>query len=483
MESLFGSVMCSHLPSSKENKARQILAPNLEIQTSSDPEEEDVDTYDPLQKSWFRQLPTDQILRHKKVIGVYFCGAWSSACSGVTSNLCSIYESVRSVHAAQNSGHSPFEIIFASVDRDLTSFNAQYDSMPWLAIPYQNRKVVQDLAQQFRVSSVPSVVLLDSDGVIIARNGIHVLREFPTGFPWANIDQRRPVSHIVGDTFLCIKRSKATEATHPHVSFNARLKGNVVLLFFSAFWSEEGREFTAVLAKLYKKLKSQKKRFEVVFVSMGHDKDDFSNYLQEMPSWLAVPFDDGKRRHALQASFDINISTLPQVVVLDEDEQMSLITKRGVHHIRNDTWGLKFPWKRPHVLDVAKNMGHHELNTFPCMVLLAEAEDLVGGKDEHRELSRVLDHVAKEHVTRCNNTGKLQDILYFLAKTSSPVSIQIRQICGLPVGSDKWSCVILNLSENGAAYVLRSPQFTEKSATHFVESWREGKLNTRQQVR
>ena len=139
-----------------------------------------------------------------------------------------------------------------------------------------------------------------------------------------------------------------------------------------------------------------------------------------MPSWLAVPFEDKERRHQLQVYYNINVAALPQVVVLDDDEKMSTITGDGVYRISTDTWGLQFPWRQPNVIDVA-SLGERELNTTPSMILLAEAEDL--GKQEAKELWKIQEHVAKAHVEKCSNSGKLQDILYFYAKSNTSVSM------------------------------------------------------------
>ena len=48
-----------------------------------------------------------------------------------------------------------------------------------------------------------------------------------------------------------------------------------------------------MLAKLYKKLKEDKKNVEMVFVSSDRSEESFGQYLDSMP-WLAVPFGDSR---------------------------------------------------------------------------------------------------------------------------------------------------------------------------------------------
>ena len=55
------------------------------------------------------------------------------------------------------------------------------------------------------------------------------------------------------------------------------------------------------------------KPFEVIFVSGDRDEAGFKEYFGSMP-WLAVPFDDEKRRDALNEYF--GVQGIPHFVML-----------------------------------------------------------------------------------------------------------------------------------------------------------------------
>lgn len=71
------------------------------------------------------------------------------------------------------------------------------------------------------------------------------------------------------------------------------------LLFFSAIWSKEGRQFTTQFVDYYNRVAPQHPEFEVVFFSLDRSQFAMQNYVSQtnMP-WPAVAYDksDGKSR-------------------------------------------------------------------------------------------------------------------------------------------------------------------------------------------
>ena len=66
------------------------------------------------------------------------------------------------------------------------------------------------------------------------------------------------------------------------------LKGKTaVAIYFSASWCGPCKQFTPVLAQLYKSLNKKGKKFEVVWLSRDRSSEEFLGYYQQMP-WLAV---------------------------------------------------------------------------------------------------------------------------------------------------------------------------------------------------
>jgi nucleoredoxin len=111
-----------------------------------------------------------------KVLGLYFSAHWCPPCRGYTPELAKKYEELKAAGL-------PFEIIFVSSDRDEAAFDEYYAEHPWLALPYAERKLKEQLSNHFGVRGIPSLVLLDKDRSVITTNGrgavMGELQDFP----------------------------------------------------------------------------------------------------------------------------------------------------------------------------------------------------------------------------------------------------------------------------------------------------------------
>merc|ERR1711998_694869 len=87
------------------------------------------------------------------VIGLYFSAHWCPPCRGFTPVLAKCHEELK------GSG-KPFEVVFLSSDKDDESFKEYFAEMPWLALPYSERSLKEDLSNLFKVRGIPSLVLL-----------------------------------------------------------------------------------------------------------------------------------------------------------------------------------------------------------------------------------------------------------------------------------------------------------------------------------
>ncbi len=63
-------------------------------------------------------------------------------------------------------------------------------SMPWLALPFEQRGGAKHLQDLFAVSGIPSLVLLSPDGTVVTREGVMAVSADPTRFPWQNQQQQ-----------------------------------------------------------------------------------------------------------------------------------------------------------------------------------------------------------------------------------------------------------------------------------------------------
>ena len=87
-----------------------------------------------------------------------------------------------------------FEIVFVSSDRDEAAFSQYYETMPWLALPFAQRAVANELKELFEVGGLPTLVIIGPDGKVVTTDGRSMVDTDPLGekFPW--MDMKKPLS-------------------------------------------------------------------------------------------------------------------------------------------------------------------------------------------------------------------------------------------------------------------------------------------------
>ncbi|KAF7830172.1 putative nucleoredoxin 3 [Senna tora] len=100
-----------------------------------------------------------------KTVGLYFCAYWSPPCRAFTVQLTEAYNNLKT-----GKDQDCFEIVLISTDRDMKEFNVNISSMPWLAIPYEDR-TRHELCRIFDIKGIPALVLIGPDGKVMSVNG------------------------------------------------------------------------------------------------------------------------------------------------------------------------------------------------------------------------------------------------------------------------------------------------------------------------
>lgn len=85
----------------------------------------------------------------------------------------------------------------------------------------------------------------------------------------------------------------------------------VIGLYFSASWCPPCRRTTPELAKVYKRLRSQGKQLQLVFVSSDKDAAAFEEYRAHMP-FPAIPYESGLLRAKLGQTFQVRLQPAPR---------------------------------------------------------------------------------------------------------------------------------------------------------------------------
>merc|ERR1712224_464236 len=151
------------------------------------------------------EKPTDEVLKGKKLVGLYFSAGWCGPCKRFTPAVSEMYDK------AQKDDPSSFEVLFLSACNDRDQFTDYYAKMPWPAVPYELsqgshskrgvgfvRKAKREAGMQqgelgtkFDIQSVPRLVLLDgATGSVLsekAHETIPAVGDKPESYEWASM--------------------------------------------------------------------------------------------------------------------------------------------------------------------------------------------------------------------------------------------------------------------------------------------------------
>lgn len=105
-------------------------------------------------------ITTNNIILNKKIIALYFSGNYCPPCKKFTPILKDVYLKIKEKN-------NNFEIIFISSDKSESEFKEYYNSMPWLALPYEKRHIKTKLCNLFGIKTIPRLIILDNDNEII----------------------------------------------------------------------------------------------------------------------------------------------------------------------------------------------------------------------------------------------------------------------------------------------------------------------------
>ncbi|KAK1268844.1 putative nucleoredoxin 3 [Acorus gramineus] len=252
---------------------------------------------------------------------LYFSASWCRPCRNFAPHLLHLYHSLRS----SSSANPQFEVVFVSSDRDDLSFSTHFNSMPWLAVPF-DPDLHSRIRQHCRVDRIPSLVPLINIGPdYVGEDAVQLVEDYGVdAFPFDGerrrelkaLDDARRRGGVIGDLLRSGDRNFVVFRDGSKVPIT-QLIGKTVGLYFSARWSPPCRAFTASLAEAYLELaRTETAEFEVVFVSTDRDEEEFAESLSGMP-WPAIPYHD-RTRNDLSRIFQVNV--LPTLVVIGADQ-------------------------------------------------------------------------------------------------------------------------------------------------------------------
>jgi len=344
-----------------------------------------------------------------------------------------------------------FEVVFVSSDEDEENFTSYLSEMPWLALPFSDKDRKGKLSKRFRVQGIPMLVLINGlTGTLITTTGRECVTDDPEGeeFPW----YPKSFSQMIQGSLL-----RQKEMLHSDEALKGKIKG----IYFSALWCPPCRLFTDELKKVYDKVTSEGKQFEVIYASSDRTEDSYTQYQQDMP-WLALPYNDS-RVAQLTRSFDVD--GIPTLILLDENDV--ILNKQGRRAVSHDPTAQNYPWPTAAAEELSEDTAPL-LNESPCLILFTDDKNIDSA-------SSLLSTVAAEYKTQMKSNQALPELCFlFEGPTSKNVAESVRSFAHLD--SRGSHLAILNVPDEHLYVDITQSDITEESIRKLVEDFKNDRL-------
>ncbi|KAL9226335.1 hypothetical protein vseg_002162 [Gypsophila vaccaria] len=237
-------------------------------------------------------------------VGLYFSLTSHRSCIIFTSTLIDVYENLKS------NGEN-FDIILVPFDDDEEgSSQPGFGLVSWYSLPLKDKRCVK-LARYFDLSTIPTLVIIGSDGKTLHPNAIEAIEDHGVyAYPFSHerflelehIKKSQQEAQTLESLLVYGEQDFFIDSSGAKVSIS-KLAGKNILLFFSAHWCPPCRAFVPKLIEAYKQIKAKHDAFEIIYISNDKDQNSFEEFFALMP-WLALPFDD-QRESYLSRKFKV----------------------------------------------------------------------------------------------------------------------------------------------------------------------------------
>ena len=138
--------------------------------------------------SWDMLAQQSQSYKAGTVIRIYFSADWCPPCQVFNPLLKRLHSSMRAHCDKANKNIPHFEMVLVSRCKDARATEQYFSKMPWAAMTHADAAGKRGLAlrERFGIMTIPALVLLDGEGVVLCQNAQERLCDDPTGqqFPW-----------------------------------------------------------------------------------------------------------------------------------------------------------------------------------------------------------------------------------------------------------------------------------------------------------
>jgi len=273
------------------------------------------------------------------------------------------------------SGHK-FDIIFISGDEDEESALQYFSEMPWKILSFSERDIESTLSRKFKVTGIPTLVILAPNGELITTEGREAIMSVPFE-KLGTFEEEKEAAALKASmelealktsfkpidffsTYLIGHDNKPVEAS-------LSLSGKIIGLYFSAHWCPPCRGFTPLLAEKYRTLIQEGKPFEIIFISSDRDEASAAEYFKGMP-WLMLAFSHRDMKQSLSSLFEV--SGIPTLILIDSEGVT--ITSEGREAIMNVPFDNLKHFEEEKKLAALKL--EQEIGSFPNSVTLSSHE-------------------------------------------------------------------------------------------------------------
>ncbi|KAH0668989.1 hypothetical protein KY289_023482 [Solanum tuberosum] len=241
-----------------------------------------------------RKVPVAEL--EGKIIGLYFSMTSFKGCESFTRKLIEMYDKLK----AQEGN---FEIVMIPLDDEDESFKKEFSRMPWFSLPLKD-KTCKKLARYFELSTLPTLVIIGTDGKTLHSNVAEAVEEHgilaypftPEKFAELEQTQKAKLEAQTLESILVTGDHDFVIGKDGEKILVSDLVGKNILLYFSAHWCPPCRAFTPQLKEAYETIKAKNGPLEVIFISSDRDQVSFDDYFATMP-WLALPFGDERKTY------------------------------------------------------------------------------------------------------------------------------------------------------------------------------------------
>eukprot|EP01062_Namystynia_karyoxenos_P076874 TRINITY_DN7621_c0_g3_i1.p1 TRINITY_DN7621_c0_g3~~TRINITY_DN7621_c0_g3_i1.p1 ORF type:complete len:3783 (+),score=730.83 TRINITY_DN7621_c0_g3_i1:78-11351(+) len=406
-----------------------------------------------LTKSGSRK-PTASVLRGMKAVLIFFSGHWCPPSKAFTPQFIEWYK--------RNHAKAGFEVVFVSSDNSAEEFDDYFGSMPWTALPYEDRKRKKELSTKFKVSGIPTLLVMSHDGRLITSNGRAKVSEDEEAedFPWAPLT----FAQCLGETL--IKQGGAKVRTQDAIA------GKTLALYFGANWCPPCRAFTPNFREFYAEYKKLEPNFEAIFSSGDKSNEAAEEYFREKHGdYLMIPYDHEKGRSGLDEMF--GVEGIPTVIICDS--QGKVINASGRSKVSNGAESAAKVkaegWDPPLFGDLddgPEALGKDINDCKTVVVLMHGLPDLID------QVCAAITPVAQEYKDKGGEDGP--ECIFLISKSEGGVVDRIHELtkknggprCEEPC-SDGYPLVMLfDLPSGGAFYVSAMTEVTSDALRAFI---------------